>query len=149
MRLYVARHGEAGRAVSDDLRQLTARGVAETRAAYREAAGHLREPVAQLIASPLVRARQTAAIALELLPCTGSLQTSDVLRPESSPEAIASLLESATSPVMLVGHQPVLGELLSWLTGDDYHRYSVDTSSFYALDLIVPAQGCGTLLWRA
>ena len=148
MRLYVARHGEAGRAAKDDLRQLTERGVAETRATYREAASHLREPMAQLVASPLVRAQQTAAIALELLPCTGGLQTSDVLRPESSPAAIATLLENAPSPIMLVGHQPVLGALLSWLTGDEYHRCSVGTSSFYALDLIVPAQGCGTLLWR-
>ena len=150
MRLYLARHGEAGQAASDAERSLTLRGISETRAVFRSVASRISEPLTSLISSPLLRARQTADIALELLPCaTDSVSISDKLLPSSSPQKIVDLVFGFQFPVMLVFHQPVMGELLGWLTGDEYLRYGVATSSLYALDLFAPGQGCAELHWQS
>ena len=151
MDLYIARHGEADRAGTDDLRELTEYGVRQTRAVYADCASRIQQPINEVVASPLVRARQTADIAMEILPVANpELEISEVLRPESTPEAIASFLESRSrSPVMLVGHQPVLGEFLSWLTDQEHFRHGIPTSSLLSLNLITPARGCGTVLWQS
>ena len=151
MDLYIARHGEAGIAAYDDLRELTANGIATTRTIYTQNAASIHQSIATVICSPLVRARQTAEIALNVLPVRSSnLMVSETLRPESSPGVIASFLDSqAEWPILLVGHQPVLGELLAWLTDQEHFRAGIATSSLYALNLITPAQGCGTVLWQS
>ena len=150
MRLYLARHGEAGAAATDDLRQLTPQGREVCRDIYQQAQAQWSEPLGAVIASPLVRAQQTAQIALSLLPTTATeVLTSSQLRPESTPESVCQLLDKQPHwPVLLVAHQPLLGLLLSWLTGDDILRYGVNTSSLFALDLITPARGCASLAWQ-
>ena len=151
MLIYLARHGEAGRAANDDDRPLTASGIATTRLVYSQLADHIEEPLAVIVSSPLLRARQTAEIALELLPTSATeLLICPELRPESTPEAIAQLLDAQLAwPVLLVGHQPIMGNLLSWLTGHLHFRHEGATSSLYALDLITPARGCGEVLWHS
>ena len=151
MDLYISRHGEAGPAHTDDLRELTERGIRETRRVYTECAGRIQQPIARVVSSPLIRARQTAEIALQLLPVACSdIEISAELSPDSSPEAIAACLDCSDRwPILLVGHQPVLGELLSWLTDQEHFRHGIATSSLFSLNLITPARGCGTVLWQS
>lgn len=117
MKLFFLRHGEAGVASTDDLRELTARGrtdVAQVVSAQRTALVE----VAQVLVSPILRAQQTADIAcveagLRAVP----RHTVDWLVHET-PVAIA-LAEVARldRPTLLVGHQPLAGSLIQRLTG--------------------------------
>ena len=154
MRLYLMRHGEAGSASHDDLRELTPKGAQDSQQVLQKAVLKIKAPVTSLVSSDLVRAQQTAAIAADLLKIDSNIGAASVLRPESSPQAIVEFLDtlvgenSAEHAVMLVGHQPVLGSLLTWLTDEDSFRYAPGTSSFFALDLLCPARGCAQVVWE-
>ncbi|SBO44862.1 phosphohistidine phosphatase SixA [Cyanobium sp. NIES-981] len=121
MNLFLLRHGlaEERRADRPDaLRPLTAEGVERTRAVVeRLVALDLRAD--RLLTSPLVRARQTAALAVEagLAP---SLEEAAALEPGGSGLAglrgqLAGL--PAEARLVLVGHEPDLGDLAAHLIG--------------------------------
>ena len=71
-------------------------------------------------ASPLLRARESAAIALrEAAPDLAAARMA-ALRPDSDPAAVLEALaaaEASEGHVLLVGHQPLLGLLGGVLTG--------------------------------
>ncbi len=114
MELYLVRHGiaePAAEAGSDADRKLAPEG----RAVLTEIAQGLRAlDVApdRLFTSPLIRARQTAAIlhavldsaAPEVLPALGL---------DALPEDLLDEATGAGERVMMVGHMPTLGELVS------------------------------------
>jgi len=123
MQLLVIRHAIAedreefalsGR--DDRFRPLTPRG----RRRMRRAAGGLRvvvPDIALLAASPLVRAVQTADVLAEVY---GGVErdTWSELSPGVGPSRLVDRLRSfhvEGGPVAVVGHEPDLGELVSWL----------------------------------
>jgi phosphohistidine phosphatase len=115
-RIYIVRHAiaeDVSPSGRDEDRALTAEGRKKMkRAALGVAPVHL-------LASPLVRAQQTAAIVVEALPQL-EIETCELLAPGVDERALTRLLNGAHAgrDVMLVGHEPDLGELLSfWLTG--------------------------------
>ena len=123
MDLLIVRHGvaedkeafaETGK--SDDERPLTDKG----RKKMKRAARGLRSLVPEiglLVTSPLVRARETAEIIAAAYGMDDDLGLEDVLRPESSFDAFAEWLRpySDRSPVCVVGHEPHLSGLATWL----------------------------------
>jgi len=120
-RIYIVRHAIAEDFSSsgrDEDRALTAEGRKKMRRAARGLASLGVSP-AHLLASPLVRAQQTAEIVVEAFPRL-RIETCDLLAPGVDERALTRLLNGsyASGDVMLVGHEPDLGELLSfWLTG--------------------------------
>ena len=123
MELLIVRHGiagerDAGRWPDDALRPLSARGVLRARQAARGVRKLVRRPV-RVLSSPLLRARQTAAILTEVAGWPRA-SLSPLLAPEASAAAVLALLaRSQESCVALVGHQPALGRLLgSCLAGN-------------------------------
>jgi phosphohistidine phosphatase len=121
MRLYIVRHAIAAPhgtpGVQDDDRSLTEEGIKK----MRQAAVGLRnlEYIPELIfTSPLIRARQTAEILLDVLGKGIELKIMPSLAP-SGPrrdlyQSIASSQKRLNS-LMLVGHQPSLGQIASEL----------------------------------
>lgn len=117
--LYLMRHGiaeEPSRGVADADRALTDEGIRKTR---RVAEG-LRAVDLRLdaiISSPLRRAQETARIAGEVLAPDCTIELSDLLAGGTSADAIAKGLRAPRKAehVLLVGHQPGLGELASYL----------------------------------
>lgn len=119
-RIWLVRHGIAedvpasGR---DADRALTGEGRRRT----RRAALGLRElgvRPAVVLASPLLRARQTAEIVAEVLDVR--LERWDDLAPGLDPGRVSRELDArfAGAGPVLVGHEPHCGELLAyWLTG--------------------------------
>ena len=123
MRLYIVRHAIAAPhgtpGIPDDDRPLTEEGIKK----MRQAAAGLRslDYIPELIlSSPLIRARQTAEILLEAFGKGIELKILPALAPSGIRrelyQAIASY-EKRLKSLMLVGHQPSLGEIAGEIIG--------------------------------
>lgn len=118
MKVIVVRHGiaeEAGKG-SDSERRLTAEGVAK----MRQAAEGLRGLVgrsATVYSSSLVRARQTAEILAAVIGLS-KVKEMEGLEPEADPQRTAEEIAGwHRDEVIIVGHEPHLGALVSTLVG--------------------------------
>ncbi len=125
MKLYIMRHGPAedfadsGR---DFDRALTDAGRERVRFVARALrdAGELPRAV---LSSPLVRARQTAAIVAPLAIDAQDVTLEEALSPGGASGALVrSLCAAGRRRVMIVGHEPDLGELVSELLGAPFGR---------------------------
>ena len=121
MLIYFFRHGPAGhrdptRWPDDAQRPLTAHGIERTREAARGLA-RIERNGTQVWTSPLERAAQTATILSEELGLEDALETVDLLAPGDAHRAIVQRLGAIdpASTVFLVGHEPDLGRLASFL----------------------------------
>lgn len=150
--LYLIRHGVAeqrGAAWPDDTkRPLTDDGIARLR---KEARGLLRLDVAfdVLLASPLVRTRQTAdAIAGSFDP-RPPIVAVESLAPGGTYQAVLADLEKQTrrTSIALVGHEPGIGELAARLIGSR-HPLEFRKGAVCRIDIeTLPPAGPGTLRW--
>lgn len=157
MQLLLLRHGIAERAVvepglglaqADARRPLSAAGQERTRAVLRRLVD-LNLQAAQLCSSPLLRARQTAelAVAAGLAP---SLQLVPSLAPGGA--ALDWLRQhTAAAPaerLILVGHEPDLSSLAAALIGAPLGSLELKKAGLIVLQWRPPA-GLATLQWLA
>ncbi|MBI6671572.1 phosphohistidine phosphatase SixA [Pseudomonas syringae] len=134
MKVWVLRHGEAqSRARSDAERELTAHGREEV---LKSALQLTDKPVQRIIASPYVRAQQTAELVRQSLAFDDSIVTAPWLTPDSSPrEVLAQLDKLGIDEVLLVSHQPLVGELIGVLThGSPRQAEPMSTASLAELE---------------
>src|SRR5689334_2864611 len=115
--LYLFRHGIAEDRVAgrdDEGRRLTGKGRKKLERVLRAARAMGARP-AVIISSPLIRAVQTAEVAADIL--GGTLEHDPALSPGSTADALVQAARARwkNGPVMLVGHQPLLGETASFL----------------------------------
>lgn len=146
MELFVLRHGNAElMAASDAQRNLTPRGISETRAILSDCRDALAS-VTAIYASPYIRAQQTAELASEMLnlPVT----TCDLLTPEGRIESVCQFLDSfePDEVPLLVSHQPFVGSFIDWLGDFEPGRHIMGTSALAHLSVSVLARGCADLL---
>ena len=114
--LLLFRHGiaeERGGPTPEPLRALTPAGIRRT-TAVAERLALLGIRADQLISSPLVRARQTAEIAVAA-GLAGQLEIDGALAPDG--DALALVRSSGAGRLMLVGHEPDLGQLACQVLG--------------------------------
>lgn len=110
--IYLLRHGDAENPNGDDAsRRLTAKGERQASAAGRALAS-LRADLDACLASPKVRAAETARLACESLP----------VEPETAVELRgggfdALSLAAGRGDVLLVGHEPDFSDEVARLTG--------------------------------
>jgi phosphohistidine phosphatase len=114
VKVWILRHGEAQpQAARDAERRLTAHGQAQAVRAATHLAG---QPLQAIIASPYVRAQQTAALVHQALATSVSVRTGAWLTPDGDPREVLDQLDAlALEHVLLVSHQPLVGELVSLL----------------------------------
>jgi len=152
MELYIVRHGDAadrsaGRYLRDADRPLTATGEAEVLAA---AGGLARLGVAidLLLTSPLVRARQTADLLASVVGGSHQPEECLALAPGGELSAVFHAIHGQQR-VMVVGHNPSLGELAGWLAfGDPMATVPLRTAGICRVDLAVGSTpGQGVLRW--
>ena len=110
MKVWILRHGEAeGHAPTDAERNLTEQGRAEV---LHSAAHLIGQRLDAIIASPYVRAQQSAQLVREALGFDAPIRTVPWLTPEGNPLQVLEKLDSDDN-VLLVSHQPLVGSLIS------------------------------------
>lgn len=149
MNLFILRHGQAeAQRTTDEARELTDKGRSDTARVVGARLVDL-QVITRIWASPLVRAQQTAAIAANYFPAL-AIQTSRLIVPEASPTAAIEWLQSinqSNPSILLVSHQPFVGELVNLLCGKAPDYYPMGTSSLAAIQIPVVAANMGELLW--
>jgi phosphohistidine phosphatase len=118
MMLYLVRHGEAVAETEDPARPLNDRGTDEVAATAR-VAGTLGLEVERIVHSGKLRARQTAEIWAAALERDTKIEEFAQLEPMADPQQAVAYVHEAREPLMLVGHLPHLGRLLSTLVIGD------------------------------
>jgi phosphohistidine phosphatase len=121
--LYLMRHGlaedrDAGSALDDAKRSLTAEGKQKM---GEISSGLVRAGMEAdwIVSSPLIRAMETAKIIAEALDSKRPVDICEALRPGGAPEALIAFLAKRPNHhrVLVVGHEPDLGELAARLIG--------------------------------
>lgn len=146
MKLWILRHGQAeAHAPADSLRQLTDAGQQEVLAVMTGLAG---EPFEAVLASPFVRAQQTAALACQASGFSGGIITVDWLIPESDPHSVIGCLEQRSEQnLLLVSHQPLVSQLISLLVeGHRRGHYPMPTAGLVCLELDHVAAGLARVI---
>jgi phosphohistidine phosphatase len=151
MKVFLVRHAEAVErtgSMPDAVRHLTARG----RYSVRKTALRLKGEgirFSRILASPLVRAVQTADILAEQLGFEGEVIPAPQLAPGFDVEGMNAILDAFPDEagIALVGHEPDLGRIVSQLLS--LPRGCAMPKGAVAA-LILPDAGnrlCGTLEW--
>ena len=156
MHLLIVRH-----AIAEDREAFAARGhldserpiTAAGRKKMIKAAAGLREAVPQLdhlVTSPFTRAAQTADIVAKALGLPHP-ETVDFLTPERHPREFLDWLKTRppANGVGVVGHEPHLGQLISWcLTGNVNAPFDLRKGGVALVDFPdQPEEGKGALCW--
>jgi phosphohistidine phosphatase len=145
------RHGEAElSAKSDAGRNLTARGERQVLACVKGAYANQKQKaslmiVEQILASPFVRAEQTAVLAQSLFSPLIPIETWSEITPSGSEEAVLDKLgKSKAAALMLVTHQPLIGNFIFYLTGSEIR---MGTASIVSIQMNAMMAGCGEINW--
>lgn len=146
MLLYIMRHGEAvSFAPTDAERPLTDRG---RRQASFMVHSFLPALPTRVIASPYVRAQETAAIVCEGLRIP-AFETEAGITPEDDPfSVIRRLQDYEAETLLMVSHQPLVSSLVSLLAeGHLQGGFPMATASVACLQTEVIAIGMAQLNW--
>jgi phosphohistidine phosphatase len=114
MHLLLVRHAEAAAGTPDELRPLTPNGRRQARALGEQLREAGFRPDA-IVSSPLLRARETAALLARQL--GAEVETDERLAPGASPDAVAEAAAERGETVVAVGHQPDCSQIAAALTG--------------------------------
>ena len=155
MNLYIVRHGIAAPrsalGLPDEDRPMTEEGVLKMKKIARGLCALGIVP-GIILSSPLVRAKQTAEILLEAFKFDAEkLKLTPALAPSGSRSQVYQEINaySKLESVMLVGHQPSLGEIageIAWGSADHYVELKKGGACALDVEELLPTPR-GTLLW--
>lgn len=152
MEIYLLRHGIAEAPAggpSDAGRALTAEGREKLKRVLNRARAAGVEP-ALILASPLVRAVQTAGMAAEILGYRGRIVHTDALLSEAAPEALWEELRNRReeNAVLAAGHEPHLSTCGAYLLGVPELNIDMKKGALVRIDVArLSAVPRGVLKW--
>ncbi|MBQ0713064.1 MAG: histidine phosphatase family protein [Porticoccus sp.] len=147
MVIYLLRHGDAPFDSSCGERSLSVQGEIDTRHVVNQ---HLNElsQLQLILCSPTLRARQTLKILTETLNYQGELLFEDALRSEGQLNVVEHCVDALdTDQILLLSHQPLIGQILEYLTDKSGIGWSMNTSSLACLETITFGRGCADMKW--
>jgi phosphohistidine phosphatase len=153
MILYVLRHGIAEDTApgGDSERTLTAAGTLQV-ATVAKGLHNLGITFDRIIASPFVRARETAEIIGRIAEYDETILQDGRLTPSARPEQIGDLVaeHDDAESLLITGHLPALADFIGWLCGAPSLSIELKPASLTAaaIDRFRPHPH-GTLLWSA
>lgn len=154
MNIHLLRHGIAA-ALSqenyfrDEQRALTSEGIVKMREAA-QGLKRLQISFDLIASSPLIRARQTAEIVAEALKFRQPLDEWHELVPEGAVDDVLRRLHDfrECKSVLLVGHQPSIGCIASYLVfGDARVSLPFKKGALFCVQANDPPPWAGELLW--
>ena len=158
MYLTIWRHGEAGTASSDRLRELTVTGVDDIGFGCQRFHEHCEARGVphpnQILHSQWQRTTQTAVLIARAYN-HARLQACDELIPGRRPADVDAMLTALAdnaadnAHVLLVSHQPLVSALVDHYLGERGRVPGLVPGGLATLLLEVPARGCGQLLFVA
>jgi phosphohistidine phosphatase len=124
MELILWRHAEAEIGEPDLGRKLTGRGEKQARRVAEWLHAQLPDS-AKILVSPATRAQQTARALSEI--SHRKLRTVEQIAPGAGMRDVLEAAEwpRARAPIVIVGHQPVLGQVASYLLSGEVQNWSV------------------------
>ena len=148
MLLTLWRHGEAGSAATDEVRELTARGRGEVVAMAQDyltwAGVSAPGSISLLLHSPYRRTAETAELLVELLrPSSQGVDPS--LAPGAYTEAFSEQHYAGHEHIVMVSHQPFLSQAIGLWT-DDMTLAHLAPGGYTTLDVTCLSRGGATLL---
>ena len=145
--LILMRHGDASyQASSDSERPLTRHGIGEVAKVALTNTERL-SSVQRLYNSPYLRAKQTARVLTENHITSASTEL-PIVTPSGSIKEFSEWLEKQSeTTLMVVTHQPFIGDFFNWFTGCEPGRYVFGTANIAALTYDVVAKDCASLEW--
>lgn len=154
MLVYLVRHGIAedhAATGSDAERKLVPEGKEKTKRMMKSLAKMMYPVPDIVVSSPLVRAEQTAQLALEYFASDAEYKVSETLTPMSDVLNTIGLIESLKQDygvAMLVGHEPHLSMFGSALLGVSHPAIEMkkSTVALFELHRIEPFRVRGTLI---
>jgi phosphohistidine phosphatase len=117
MKIFLLRHAPASIGDPDPERPLSGSGQRMARRLAKFMQGNPFYRYTEIWSSPYRRARETAEHFMGTGKQTVSMELTDRLLPEASPENLLPDLVHRNEPVLLVGHNPQLSNLASILMG--------------------------------
>jgi len=157
MIVTIVRHGQAGRATTDESRELTAKGITDIGAAGRRLSELCeRKALAspdRILHSAWRRTTQTADILAATV--AAPVETFDPLLPQNGivdvDRGLVSLASSSATIAhcLLVGHQPLVSQLVDYYLGEPGLTPALPPGGLVCIDLDTAAAGCGSLLFWA
>ncbi len=124
MELILWRHADAEEGADDLARRLTRKGEADAAAMAKWLRARLPHDFT-LVASPAVRAQQTAA-ALK-----ANIVGEPALAPGASVAAILGVVEKRNGLVIVVGHQPDLGRTAAQLVANQRSEWHIEKGAIW------------------
>ncbi len=121
LELYLLRHGiaeENSHSGRDMDRALTPDGrIGLTEVVSQAIASGLTPR--HIVASPYLRAMQSAEVAAQIIEHADLILTSTRLTPDSSPASLwQEVREIGEGPLLIVSHEPLLSKSAAWMTGE-------------------------------
>jgi phosphohistidine phosphatase len=155
MNIHLLRHGIAAPLAEendfrDEKRRLTPEGELKLRRAA-QGLKLLQVSFDLIVSSPLIRAKETAEIVAEVIKYKPAIDIWDELEPEGTAESVCSRLRPhlEKGSLLLVGHQPSIGVLASYLlTGSSSRSLPFKKGSIFSLEMTeLPPASIGNLNW--
>ena len=145
--LVLVRHGEAGTASRDEIRELTREGRRTIRMLSAELQSRTFSPVV-IRTSPLKRAHQTAETIFSALPEPGPVLPTNALASGTTVDNLLGLLgaEKPGTSALWVGHMPDLGQFAARLL-DEPGGVGFRPGTAVALRVIPGPEPAGSLAW--
>ena len=134
--IFLVRHGEAGMAATDAERALTERGRAHVGMIAQRFAKRFEIGSLKILASPLVRAQETAQIWNQTLGQNLPIEIEPMIVPEGNVVRFARLLESQDSALLVVSHFPFVPALASYLISGQKDRVSIAVPTGTVITLV-------------
>jgi len=118
MRLYLIRHAEAAAHENDSVRELTELGWAQAQLTADWLCQQISGSV-QLVASPLLRAQQTASVIQQVFGLQ-HVETHDELAPDGdilrAEHVLSMAMREGCDELIVVSHMPLIASLCQWLS---------------------------------
>jgi phosphohistidine phosphatase len=152
MQIYLLRHGIAEDAPPgrpDSERALTSEGREKLRHVLQRARAANASP-SLILASPYVRAVETAAVAVEVLGYSGKVIRTPALAPEASPANVWEEIRSRPGEraILLASHEPLMSSLAAFLLSSPALQVDMKKAALVRIDCDSFGRGPrGVLKW--